>query len=232
MSITPTGDRSGALAALGIQAGSQAGEEVPIRLPVVNIGRGRQNDVVLDDDSVSSTHARLEYADAQWRITDLGSANGTYVEGVRLAAQVPTPLPYGSAVRLGGARLHFRGVEGADPDAARVAYTPPTREATIRERRAGLRIPIWLVALLVVLLAVAALLSYGWLMVGPAPPPAVPPLESPGAPPASPGAPSVSPGMPPASPGAPPVLPGAPPESPGAPPAPPPGEPAEAPPAS
>jgi hypothetical protein len=170
MSITPTGDRSGALAAFGIQVGPQAGEEVPIRLPVVSVGRGRQNDVVLADDSVSTTHARLEFEDGHWRITDLESANGTYVEGVRLAPEVPTPLPYGSSVRFGGAKLHFRAVEGSDPDTARATYTPPPREQTIRERSSGLRIPVWLVALLLVLLVVAALVVYGWVLVDPAPP--------------------------------------------------------------
>jgi hypothetical protein len=164
MSITPTGDRSGALAALGIQVGPQAGEEVPIRLPVVSIGRGRQNDIVLVDDSVSTTHARLEFGAGAWRITDLNSVNGTYVEGIRLAPEVPTPLPYGSSVRFGGAKLHFRAVEAADPEAARASYTPPPRQSTLRERRSGMRIPVWLVVLLLVLVVISALLVYSWLV--------------------------------------------------------------------
>lgn len=167
MSISPTGDRSGALAAFGVQVGPQAGEEVPIRAPVVTIGRGAQNDVVLADDSVSTMHARLEYEAGHWRITDLDSVNGTYVEGVKLAPEVPTPLAFGSTVRLGGARLHFRAVDGADPDSARASYAPPARERTVRERRGGLRLPVWLLAVLLVLAAVAALLLYGLVAVGP-----------------------------------------------------------------
>jgi len=177
MSITPTGDRSGALAAFGIQAGPQTGEEVPVRQPVVSLGRGSQNDIVLADDSVSTTHARLEYVDGKWRITDLDSVNGTFVESVKLAAQVPTPLPYGSTVRLGAAKLHFRPVEQADPDAARASYTPPRPKPSIRERRTGFRLPVWLLALLLALLVIAGLLLYGWIAAGP--PPATQPAPAP-----------------------------------------------------
>lgn len=170
MSISPTGDRSGALAAFGIQAGAEAGGEVPIRLPVVTIGRGSQNDIVLADDSVSTTHARLEYQDDGWRLTDLESTNGTFVDSVRLAPGAPTPLQYGASVRFGGARLHFRAVEEADPEAARAAYTAPPRESTIRERRSGVRIPVWFVVLLLVLIALGVLL-FGLLWPEPAAPP-------------------------------------------------------------
>jgi Na+-transporting methylmalonyl-CoA/oxaloacetate decarboxylase gamma subunit len=156
MEITPRGERSGALAAFGIQAGPMAGEEVPIRLPVVRIGRAAGNDVVIDEDSISATHARLEFDEGAWRITDLESTNGTYVEGVRLAPQVPTPLVYGASVRFGGVRLHFRAVEAADPAAARAGYVEPERAPTIREAGSGgRRIPMWLVLLLLLLLAAA-----------------------------------------------------------------------------
>ncbi len=159
MEITPLGDRSGALAAFGIQSGPQAGKEVPVRLPVVRIGRAAGNDVVIPDDSVSAIHARLEFDQGAWRITDLESTNGTYVEGVRLAPQVPTPLGYGNSVRFGGIPLHFRAVETADPAAARAQYVEPERAPGIREAGSGgRRIPVWLVLLLLVLLAVAVVL--------------------------------------------------------------------------
>ncbi|MEW5928527.1 MAG: FHA domain-containing protein, partial [Gemmatimonadota bacterium] len=178
MEITPLGDRSGALAAFGIQSGAQAGKEVPIRLPVVRIGRAAGNDVVIPDDSVSATHARLEFDQGAWRITDLESTNGTYVEGVRLAPQVPTPLGYGASVRFGGIPLHFRAVETADPAAARAQYVEPERAPTIREAGSGgRRIPVWLVLLLLVLLAVAVVLFTTFNPAGDPPAPA--PTEQP-----------------------------------------------------
>ncbi|HEV2149356.1 MAG TPA: FHA domain-containing protein, partial [Longimicrobiaceae bacterium] len=181
MEITPRGDRSGALAAFGIQAGSLAGEEVPIRLPVVRIGRAAGNDIVITDDSVSATHAQVEFDEGAWRITDLESTNGTYVEGVRLAPQVPTPLVYGASVRFGGVPLHFRAVETADPAAARAGYVEPERTPTIREAGSGgRRIPMWLVLLILVLLA-AAVVFFTTFNPAPTPDPEAPEAPAPAA---------------------------------------------------
>jgi hypothetical protein len=155
MDTRPTEGRNNALARFGITAGPRIGQDLPIESPVVSIGSGPQNDVVIPDDSVSKIHARLEYADGAWRLTDLNSTNGTYVEGVRLAPEVPTPVDYGFSVRFGGMRLQLRPVEKADPEAARESYTPPPEPTTIRARGAT-RFPVWLVvlALIVVLLAI------------------------------------------------------------------------------
>lgn len=177
MSITPTGDRSGALAAFGVQAGPDAGEEVPIRVPVARIGSGSQNDVVITDDSVSQAHARLDFEEDAWRITDLRSTNGTYVEGVRLAPDVPTPLPYGSSIRLGGVPLDFRAIQAADPAAARAAYEEPSEPKRLAEERSGFRLPVWLLVL-VLLLIVLAVIFFGWIWT-PAPQPVPLPQPAP-----------------------------------------------------
>lgn len=161
MAITPLGDRSGALAAFAVSTGPHAGEEVPIRAPVVGIGRGAKNEIVIDDDSVSPSHARLEYVDGAWRITDLKSTNGTYVEGVRLAPEVTTPLPPGSAVRFGGVGFHFHPVDEADPDGASRAYTPKVEEKET-VRAGGFRLPLWVLILVVVVLALIAFFVFGW----------------------------------------------------------------------
>ena len=147
---------TGALATFSLAAGPRYGEQVPVPAPVVTIGRAAGCDVVIDDDSVSAQHARLEFDVGAWRITDLGSTNGTVVEGVRLAPNVPTPLPYGTTVRFGGVRTQFLEVSGADANAARDAYVPPPPKTTLREERTGFRFPVWLVVLLLLALAVVA----------------------------------------------------------------------------
>lgn len=152
--------QAGPLATLGIAAGPRYGELIPVPLPVVTVGRAAGCDVLIDDDSVSAQHARLEFDMGAWRITDLGSINGTAVEGVRLAANVPTPLPYGSTVRVGGVKLQFREAENADPQAARAAYTAPAPPTTLREERRGFRFPLWLLVLILVVLAVVAYMVY------------------------------------------------------------------------
>jgi pSer/pThr/pTyr-binding forkhead associated (FHA) protein len=155
----PSG-RSGPLASFALMAGPRYGEELTVPLPTVILGRAAGCDVQIDDDSVSAEHARLEYDGGRWRITDLDSTNGTAVEGVRLAPQLPTPLSYGASVRLGGVKLQFREVEAADVEAARAEYVPPAAPRTLREERSGARFPLWMVLLILVILVVVGIIVY------------------------------------------------------------------------
>ena len=148
--------QAGPLATFGISAGPRYGEQIPVPAPVVTVGRGAGCQVVIDDDSVSARHATLEYDLGAWRITDLGSTNGTAIEGVKLAPDVPTPLPYGATVRFGGVKLQFREVADVDVDAARAGWTAPAEAVTLREERRGFRFPLWLVLLILILLALVA----------------------------------------------------------------------------
>jgi hypothetical protein len=157
MSSTLPSERPQALAVLAFQGGPRYREEVPVLSPVVTIGRGAQNDLVLTDDSVSAAHARLEYDTGGWRLTDLESTNGTSVEGVRLAPHVPTPIHHGMTVRFGGVALLFRAAEDADPVAARAEYVPPPPPTTLKEERRRARFPVWVVVLILVVLAILAL---------------------------------------------------------------------------
>lgn len=158
-SLAPSG-RPGHLASLALMAGPRHGEELPVPAPVVTVGRATACDVVVDDDSVSAQHARLEYQQGAWRITDLRSINGTAVEGVKLAPDVATPLPYGATVRLGGVQLQFRETEGADVEAARDGYVPPAAPRTLREERSGARFPLWLVLLIIVIAVILGMILY------------------------------------------------------------------------
>ena len=77
-----------------------AGEEVPIDSLPVAIGRGGQNDVPLDgDEFASAQHARFEpRRDGLW-VEDVGSTNGTFVNGARVTT--PRRLAQGDVVRVG-----------------------------------------------------------------------------------------------------------------------------------
>ncbi len=166
MATTPEGTPARRLAVLAVQAGPRIGEEFPVGSPRIQIGSGSQNDVVIADDSISTNHALLEFDHGGWRLTDLDSTNGSFVEGIRLAPQVPTPLPYASSVRFGGLRLQFRAVADADPETARAEYVPPAKEPTLAERRAGFRMPLWLVVALVLLVLAIAVGVYSWMHPG------------------------------------------------------------------
>lgn len=72
----------------------------------VLIGRGGTQ-IPLTDPTISRRHAQLQAADAGWLLTDLGSANGTYVNGVRI--QKPTRLKHGDQIRVGGTLMVYTG---------------------------------------------------------------------------------------------------------------------------
>ena len=57
----------------------------------LTIGRGPTNVVVLHDQGVSRHHARLEFVNGSWFITDLQSSNGTFVNGARVTLQALRP---------------------------------------------------------------------------------------------------------------------------------------------
>ncbi|HEX2611550.1 MAG TPA: FHA domain-containing protein [Gemmatimonadales bacterium] len=92
------------LASLLLRSGQLKGERLPIKVPVVNIGRGDFNDVIIADPSVSTMHAKLQRRDAIWILTDLGSTNGTYIDGERLTGEAPlspgTTIKFGDIVAL------------------------------------------------------------------------------------------------------------------------------------
>lgn len=77
-----------------------AGEEVPVDSLPVAIGRGGQNEVPLEgDEFASAQHARFEAKrDGLW-VEDIGSTNGTFVNGARVTT--PRRLSKGDVVRVG-----------------------------------------------------------------------------------------------------------------------------------
>lgn len=86
-----------------IQRGPGTGREFPVAKPVVTLGRAPSNDVVVDDDEVSRQHAVLRRQDGGYVIADMGSSNGTFVNGKRITA--PQPLRVGDTIRIGRADL-------------------------------------------------------------------------------------------------------------------------------
>jgi pSer/pThr/pTyr-binding forkhead associated (FHA) protein len=67
----------------------------------VTVGRGSDNDLVLDHPQVSRHHARLEPAEPGWVVIDLGSTNGTWRNGTAVA---DAPLELHDEIAFGGVR--------------------------------------------------------------------------------------------------------------------------------
>jgi pSer/pThr/pTyr-binding forkhead associated (FHA) protein len=91
--------------------GAAGDAERELDAPVIRIGRGAENEMVVDDSAISRVHARLEVEAGTWRIVDLGSTNGTAVETnieralerAALKPWEPRPLVHGDVIDIAGA---------------------------------------------------------------------------------------------------------------------------------
>ena len=68
----------------------------------LTIGRHTDNNASLDDSRLSRFHARITFRDGAWYAEDLGSTNGTTLNGERLEPNKPYPLKLGDHVVLAG----------------------------------------------------------------------------------------------------------------------------------
>jgi pSer/pThr/pTyr-binding forkhead associated (FHA) protein len=84
---------------LVITQGSQAGQSAALADGPVLIGRGVDASLNLDDDYVSTRHARVVSNEQGVYLEDLGSTNGSYVNGARITA--PTTITLSDTLRIG-----------------------------------------------------------------------------------------------------------------------------------
>jgi pSer/pThr/pTyr-binding forkhead associated (FHA) protein len=71
---------------------------------VVTVGRGQESSIFLDDVTVSRKHAEIAHGEGGYRIRDVGSLNGTYVNRVRVDA---VDLRNGDEIQVGKYRFRF-----------------------------------------------------------------------------------------------------------------------------
>jgi hypothetical protein len=100
-----------------------SGEQKPLTLPRVRIGRYPNNEIVLDHSTVSAYHAEIiQRPDGRHEIIDRESRNGTRVNGALVRSQI---LKDGDLITLGAASLHYLSESMADPDVAPLGgYNP------------------------------------------------------------------------------------------------------------
>ena len=83
---------------LVLLSGEAAGSEYRLDRPVVKVGRSLDNDIRIDDSSISKRHATFEFEDGAFRVVDHDSTNGTHLnqDPVRVAE-----MTHGDHLRMG-----------------------------------------------------------------------------------------------------------------------------------
>lgn len=98
---------------------------------MITLGRARNNDVPITDISVSKLHAWIRRGDngtfhqGDFSITDAGSRNGTFVNGVAVSRE-PHPLPVGARLRLGLVEFWFVDAPGLHQALRSAPPLPPS----------------------------------------------------------------------------------------------------------
>lgn len=100
----PLRTRSGA-EILVVKSESLAGSRFPLSGPLV-LGRSADADIVVDDPYASDIHARVGLTNGEVMVHDLGSTNGTYVNGRRVTTAVR--VGKGDAIQVGKTILEVR----------------------------------------------------------------------------------------------------------------------------
>jgi hypothetical protein len=85
-------------ASLSVRSGPDTGAHFAIDSSPLYIGRAPDNGIAVNDPATSRRHARFEQRGQDYLVVDLGSANGTLVDGARVVEQV---LLNGSVVTMG-----------------------------------------------------------------------------------------------------------------------------------
>jgi pSer/pThr/pTyr-binding forkhead associated (FHA) protein len=89
-----------------INEGPMKGTKFEIHSPLTNVGRGPHNDVALQDESVSDSHAKILKREGSWWLVDQGSTNGSYVGGRRVQGE--QQLTGAPDVRFGSIKMMFK----------------------------------------------------------------------------------------------------------------------------
>ena len=117
-------------ATLVVRQGAQAGMSFPITGNQAIIGREEGSDIVLQDPESSRRHSRVSWQGGRYVVEDLGSTNGTFVNGVQITA--PQVLNSGDSIGIGQTAMVFQSLvaqstevlPGPPPPQAQT-YAPP-----------------------------------------------------------------------------------------------------------
>jgi hypothetical protein len=110
---------------LKVESGPAKGQRLAVGPQGLTVGRQAGNDLAVEDTEASRRHARFDLRDGALVVTDLGSANGTTVNGQPIAGE--HRLAPGDVVQIGGSAIRVvgAGARPAFPATTVVAAAPP-----------------------------------------------------------------------------------------------------------
>ena len=110
--------RSGDTLVESSQAPLQLAQSEPLAFPLARgateivVGRSPKSAIAVNDGTLSAAHFALSMEDQRWVIRDLGSSNGTELDGHPAPANLALPLRNGMQIRAGEVTLTFYSAEG------------------------------------------------------------------------------------------------------------------------
>lgn len=93
----------------------------------ITVGRTKNNDIWINDERISRFHAYFRLQDGAWMLSDAGSRNGTFIDGVQLDSRRPKPLPDRALLDFGGYRVRYFSPTAFVEFLRRVAPRPAPR---------------------------------------------------------------------------------------------------------
>jgi hypothetical protein len=154
-------------ASLVVRQGAGVGVTFSITGEEIILGREEGLGISIRDPEVSRRHARVSWQSGDYYVEDLGSTNGTFLNGTRVAS--PQPLRPGDAIGIGQTLLVFQTeaeATQAQPEPLPAQPAPPPAVAPAPQKRRRGKCLLWgcgcliLLGLLLVILAAAAMFLF------------------------------------------------------------------------
>ncbi len=110
------------MASILVVAGKDRGAYYPLHEATIVAGRDESCDIQILDDLVSRRHLQVRYdgKTRTYRVTDLKSANGVFINGRQISRE--TDVQDGDTIRIGDTKLFYTDKEFPDMDAAMTAF--------------------------------------------------------------------------------------------------------------
>ncbi len=127
---------------LHVERGTSAGQRFALHAAQSLIGRSAECDVRLLHPTVGRRHAQLRFVGDRLLVSDLGSQNGTYLNGLRLREGTEVDLRHGDVLVVGNSRLRLLDADSAGSglravSSATLSQPPLSRRTAVRRGRSG-----------------------------------------------------------------------------------------------